>query len=63
MRICGFLLLALLGVANLTIKSRLPPKPRQFKVSVLFEPFKELSFVLVGLSAFLVFFGIFIPIK
>jgi MFS family permease len=63
MRITGFLFLALLSVANLMVKSRLPPKPRPFRVGVLFEPFKDLTFVLIGVSAFLFFFAVFIPIN
>ena len=63
MRICAFLILGLLCIANLTIKSRLPPRPRAFELKVFGEPFKDLRFVLVTLSSFFFFMGIFIPIN
>jgi MFS family permease len=40
-----------------------PPRPRQFELKVFVEPFKDLKFILVTLSSFLFFFGLFIPIN
>ena len=61
MRICAFLILALLGVALLTVKSRLPPSPRAFKPRVFWEPFTDIRFNLLTFASFLFFMGLFIP--
>ncbi|KAK4955109.1 hypothetical protein LTR10_007303 [Elasticomyces elasticus] len=63
MRTSAFLILALMIVANLTVKSRIPPfkKPWHFKEFVL--PLKELPFDLVTFGSFLFFMGIFLPIN
>ncbi|KAF2476190.1 MFS general substrate transporter [Lindgomyces ingoldianus] len=63
MRICAFMILGLLGIAILTVKSRLPPKPRPFVPGVFIEPFKDIRFVLTTISSFLFFMGLFIPIN
>lgn len=63
MRIIAFLILGLMCIASLTIKSRLPPKPRAFELKVFAEPFKDIKFVLATISAFLFFMGLFIPIN
>lgn len=63
MRICAFLILALLGVAILTVRSRLPPRPRAFELRVFAEPFSDLRFILVTISSFFFFMGLFIPIN
>ncbi|KAF2007257.1 MFS general substrate transporter [Amniculicola lignicola CBS 123094] len=63
MRICGFLILFLLGVAFLTVKSRLPPKPRKLELAVFQEPFKDIKWVMVTLSSFLFFMGLFVPMN
>jgi MFS family permease len=63
MRTIAFLLLALLGVAIVTVKARLPRKPRALKLSVFVEPFKDPAFNLLTLSSFFFFLGLFIPIN
>jgi MFS family permease len=63
MRICAFLILALLIVALFTIRSRLPPNVRKFELKVFWEPFLDMRFNLVALSAFIFFMGLFIPIN
>ncbi|KAF2192227.1 MFS general substrate transporter [Zopfia rhizophila CBS 207.26] len=63
MRICAFLILALLGIANLTVKSRLPPKKRPFKVTLFLEPLKDIRWIMTTVSSFLFFLGMFIPIN
>ena len=53
MRICAFLILALLIVANLFIKSRIPPHPRPVKLLDFIMPLTEPAFALltsVGVS-------------
>ena len=61
MRISAFLILFLLIVAFLTVKSRLPPRPRAFELRVFWEPFTDIRFLLVTFSGFLFFMGMFIP--
>ena len=63
MRTFGFVILGLMCIAAVTTKSRLPPKPRPFKLYVFLEPFKDLNFILVAISGFLFFMAIFIPIN
>jgi MFS family permease len=52
MRICAFIILALLIVANLTIRSRIPPVKRPFSIMALFRPLAELDFLLLTLAIF-----------
>jgi MFS family permease len=63
MRIIAFTILALMIVANLTVSSRLPPRPRAFQLKVFVDPFKDMRVVLVTTSSFLFFMGLFIPIN
>jgi MFS family permease len=56
-RISAFLILGLLVIANLTIKSRIPPQPRKFDIMDFVQPLRELPFVVVTLANFLFFFG------
>lgn len=63
MRICAFLILGLLIIANLTIKSRLPPRPRAFELKVFAEPFTDIRFILVTIASFFFFMGLFVPIN
>ncbi|MCJ1319749.1 hypothetical protein MMC15_005085 [Xylographa vitiligo] len=61
MRVSAFLILALLIVANLTVKSRLAPSPKPFSFMAFVKPLGEPTFALLTLGAFFIFFGIFIP--
>ncbi|KAK7178685.1 monocarboxylate [Paraphaeosphaeria sporulosa] len=63
MRVIGFLILSLMCVATLTVKSRLPPKPRAFELRVFLEPFADTTVVLLILASFFFFMGLFIPIN
>ena len=63
MRAIAFMLLGLLIIASLTIKSRLPPRPRPLRFKVFLEPFTDTRFNLLTLSSFLFFMGLFIPIN
>ncbi|KAJ4374017.1 hypothetical protein N0V83_002756 [Neocucurbitaria cava] len=63
MRTFGFMILGLMCIAGLTVKSRLPPKPRPLQLKVFLEPFKDIKFVLLTISSFLFFMGLFIPIN
>ena len=61
MRSAAFLILGMLAIANLTIKSRIPPNPRPFKFMDFIRPLSELPFVLIVAASFLFFLGIFLP--
>lgn len=64
MRISAFLILALLILANLTVRTRVVHDEKHrssHKVDHL-NPFRELASVLVLLGFFLITFGIFIPV-
>ncbi|KZF21899.1 MFS general substrate transporter [Xylona heveae TC161] len=61
MRICGFLILALLTISNATLTSRLPPTRKPVVLSDFVTPFTEVPFVLVTFGGFLFFFGMFLP--
>jgi len=63
MRIVAFLILGLLIIANLTIKSRLPPTPRSFEFMHFVTPFKETPYWTLVVACFLFFMGLFLPIN
>ncbi|KAG9189696.1 hypothetical protein G6011_06564 [Alternaria panax] len=63
MRTLAFLILGMMGIALLTVKSRLPPRPREFELWVFVEPFKDTRFILLTIASFLFFMGLFIPIN
>ncbi|KAJ5779753.1 hypothetical protein N7457_007473 [Penicillium paradoxum] len=61
MRICAFLILFMLGIANLTLKSRLPHRPKPFDALAFVRPLAELKFGLTLVAAFFFFWGMFLP--
>lgn len=63
MRAAAFLIFGLLLVANLTIRSRLPPAPQKMEPSDFVQPFKEPDMMLLVAGFVLLTFGIFIPIN
>lgn len=48
-------------VANLTVFSRIPPKPSKFQVKEYLRPFKSKGFQLLSLSM-LSYLGLFLPL-
>lgn len=54
-RICGFLILALLIFANLVVRSRIPPTKKKFYPMQFIRPFRELPFFLLTLAFFFFF--------
>ncbi|GAB0133137.1 hypothetical protein EsDP_00001552 [Epichloe bromicola] len=62
MRTCAFLVLALLVVANLTVRTFQPPRPQKLTRTLLAQPFRELDFVFLCAGFFCFTFGIYIPI-
>ncbi|KAH7020744.1 putative MFS transporter [Microdochium trichocladiopsis] len=63
MRAAAFLILALLVVANCTVKARLPPNPQRLTPAQLAQPFKEVPFLGLLAGMVLLTFGIYIPIN
>ncbi|TKA78607.1 hypothetical protein B0A49_02698 [Cryomyces minteri] len=63
MRICAFLILCMMIIANLTVHSRTPPNPRPLVLLEFVRPLKELPFALITLGSFFFFFGMFLPIN
>ncbi|OAQ98949.1 hypothetical protein LLEC1_00580 [Akanthomyces lecanii] len=63
MRICAFLILALLVVANLTVKTFAPPRPQKRTINDYTQPLKEFDFLLLTLGFFCFTFGIYVPIN
>jgi MFS family permease len=61
MRAVAFTFLGLLIIANLTVKSHLPPARRPFHFMELVKPFMERPFLLLALAAFFIYFGGFLP--
>lgn len=61
MRACAFLILGMLIIANLTVKSRLPPRPRKLEIMEFIRPLKEPAFALLCIASFFFFFGTFLP--
>lgn len=57
-RICGFLMLAVLGLSCAAIRARLPPRKGRF---FLLSAFKELRYTSLVVSVFTILLGVFIP--
>jgi MFS family permease len=55
MRICAFLTLALLILANLTVRSRIPPSGKLFDAMAYVRPFGEKTFLLLVLGMFFLY--------
>lgn len=63
LRISGFVVLALLIIANLMVRSRIRPTSRPLTLSDYTDPFFEPTFVLLMLSVTCGFVAMFIPIN
>lgn len=63
MRICAFLVLGLLIIANLTIRTRHPPHPQDLSFSTMIQPFREVDFVLITAGMACLTYGVFVPIN
>lgn len=61
MRIAAFFILALLIYSNVTLKSRLPPTRKPWSLKEFIDPFRERTYSLVVVAAFLFFWGMFLP--
>jgi MFS family permease len=63
MRTAAFLILFLLGIAILTVRSRVPPKPQNIDKASLIRPFREIKMLLIIAGFVFLTFGIFIPVN
>ena len=61
MRAVAFLMLALCAIAVLTVRSRLPPRPRPLVVGEYFAGFRQPTFALLLFGNFMFFWGLFLP--
>lgn len=55
MRICAFLILGMLVIANACISSALPHKPRPFHIMQYIAPLKDFNFLVLCASEFFMF--------
>jgi MFS family permease len=60
-RICAFLILIVLIIANLTVRSHLQPTPRPINLRGFIMSLTDRVFLMVVCSCFLFFFGLFLP--
>ncbi|KUI56393.1 Riboflavin transporter MCH5 [Cytospora mali] len=61
MRIVAFIFLGLLSISCVTVKSRLPPRPKPLVVADYLAGFKEPVYALTLAASFFFFWGMFIP--
>lgn len=61
MRTMAFIFLALLLIACMTVKSRLPPRPRPFVFAEYVKGFKEPAYGLTVAGLFFLMMGLFLP--
>ncbi|KAI9740137.1 MAG: hypothetical protein M1818_004888 [Claussenomyces sp. TS43310] len=60
-RAAGFLMLGLCIIAQVTVKSRIPPKPKPLDFMESFRPLKEVPFLMITIGGISFFWGMFIP--
>lgn len=62
MRSAAFLILALLAVANFTVRTRHPPSPKKISATQMLQPLRERGFIVLMAGMFVLTFGIFAPV-
>ncbi|KAF7597125.1 hypothetical protein BBP40_009463 [Aspergillus hancockii] len=62
-RISAFVILGMLVFGNLTLRSRLPPSPRDLSFVQYFAPLRERAYFLTTVGSFLFYLGMFLPIN
>lgn len=60
-RIIAFMFLGMCSIASVTVKSRLPPRPKPFNIQDYVRPFKDIPMLLTMIGCFLFFWGMFLP--
>ena len=63
MRIAAFMIMGLLIITTLTVRSRVPPKPRTMDKESLIRPFRDPKMVLIIVGYLFLTFGVFVPIN
>ncbi|GIJ88142.1 hypothetical protein Asppvi_007059 [Aspergillus pseudoviridinutans] len=63
MRVCAFLILFLLIIANVTVRAWQPPRPKRVTGAQLVKPLTEFQFVLLAVGFFLFTYGFYVPIN
>lgn len=61
MRSVAFTVLGMLIIANLTVKSRLKPRPRPLVIMEFVRTFGDIKFLLVTIGGWFFVFGMFLP--
>ncbi|EPS33230.1 hypothetical protein PDE_08192 [Penicillium oxalicum 114-2] len=61
MRICAFVILAMLAIANATLKSRITHTKKPFDIMNFVRPLKDVKFVVTVAACFCFFWGMFLP--
>ncbi|KAL4767261.1 major facilitator superfamily domain-containing protein [Aspergillus nidulans var. acristatus] len=61
MRVCAFMILGLLLITNFTISSNLDHRQKPFKLSQHLRPMQEINYLLMCLSSFFLYWGMFVP--
>ncbi|KAH8199072.1 hypothetical protein TruAng_006759 [Truncatella angustata] len=60
-RVVAFMFLGLCGITCLTVKSRLPPRPKPFHIRDYLKPFREPAMCLNMVAGFFFYWGMFLP--
>lgn len=60
-RICAFVVIGMLVIANLTVQSRTKPKPKPANFKAYTTPFTEYPFVILTIASSLGFLALFVP--
>lgn len=63
MKVSASLILFMLILANLTVKSRIPPSPKPVVLMEFVHPLKEIPVLLVCIGCFFFFFRLFLPLS
>ncbi|OHW90377.1 major facilitator superfamily transporter [Colletotrichum incanum] len=63
MRICGFIIMCLLTVANLTVENFKSPKPQKVNMRYMVRPLREPPFALLLAGLFLFTYGLYVPVN
>ncbi len=63
LRICAFLMLFLLTIANVTVRAYIPPQPHKVTTAQLLKPLTETEFILITAGFFLFSYGFFVPVN
>jgi MFS family permease len=60
-RVVAFTILGLLSITNVTVKSRLPVRPKPFSSKAYIRGFQEPAYALTCIASFVFYLGLFLP--